>query len=135
VKKLKQLTSVNRHELVALLPETAQCINTSLQHARKEGSRCSIDCLFLVGAFVEQHSSLLPELAQSPFKELVVSMLQAASADARTYKDSVSLSKICVAQYKLHISCEQFWQNMPDNCIDVWDDRAACSVVYAYGKL
>jgi hypothetical protein len=45
------------------------------------------------------------------------------------------MSKICVAQYNLRITCEQFWQHIPENCVEAWNDRAACSIVYAYGKL
>jgi hypothetical protein len=135
LEKLKQLASVNRHEVKALLPEVAQCIHSILQNARKGSVQYTIRCLFAVGKVVKQHSSLLPELAKGPCKELVVSMLQAASEDERTYKNSFTLSQICVAQYNLHISCEQFWQKMPENCIDRWDHRTACSVVYAYGKL
>jgi hypothetical protein len=49
--------------------------------------------------------------------------------------ESSTLSQICGAQYTLQSSCEQFWRNIPHDCIQEWDHRAACSVVYAYGKL
>jgi Pyruvate/2-oxoacid:ferredoxin oxidoreductase delta subunit len=126
---------MRRHEVKAFLPDTAKCIHGILQHAAKGSVQDSIRILFAVGNVVKRHPALRAEVAKSPGKEIVVGMLQAAAKRKRTYTNSYSLSQICVAQYNLQISCEQFWQQMPETCIEACDDRAACSVVYAYGKL
>jgi hypothetical protein len=135
VEKLKQLARVHRQEVKAFLPDTVQCIHGVLQNSAQEGTQDSIGILFEVSYVVKRHPALRAEVAKSACKELVVGMLQATAQHERTYTNPRTLSQICVAQYNLQISCEQFWQQMPETCIQAWDHRAACSVVYAYGKL
>jgi hypothetical protein len=135
LEKLKQLASVRKQEVNGLLPETAQCIERILQSAAKGSVKDCVKILFEVSKVVKRHESLRPAVESSPCKELVVSMLQAASENERVYHNSFTMSQICVAQYTLQISCEQLWQKVPENCIEKLNDRAACSVVYAYGKL
>jgi Pyruvate/2-oxoacid:ferredoxin oxidoreductase delta subunit len=106
-----------------------------VQNAAKGSVQDSVKILFGVGKAVQRHDSLLAAVQSSPCKELIVSMLQAASRNEPVYRNSFRVSQICVAQYTLQISCEQFWQRMPEKCIEEWNDRASCSVVYAYGKL
>jgi hypothetical protein len=106
LKKLKQLASVRKQEVYALLPETAQCIERILHSAAKGSVKDSVKILFEVGKVVKRHESLRPAVKSSPCKELVVSMLQAASQNERIYRNAFSVSQICVAQYTLQISCD-----------------------------
>jgi hypothetical protein len=62
----------------------------------------SVKILFAVGKVVQIHEFLRPAVERGPCKELVVSMLQAASKNERVYRNSFTMSQICVAQYMLH---------------------------------
>jgi hypothetical protein len=135
VQKIKQLASARREEVQLCFPETARCIRTILQRVAQGSGHGSIRILFAVSNVVKRHPALLAEVSKSPCREFVQRILQAAMRQKRMYTKSFTLSQICVAQYNLQISCEQFWQEMPETCIVAWDDRAACTVVYAYGKL
>jgi hypothetical protein len=97
VQKLKQLANVRRQEVNALLPETALCIERILQNAAEGSVQDSIRVLFALGKVVQRHQSLRLAVRNSPCKELVVSMLQAASRNERIYRNSYSVSQICVA--------------------------------------
>jgi hypothetical protein len=123
-----------RQEENELLPETAQAIERILLRAADGSVEDSVSTLFAVGHVVQGQQHLRPAITQSPCRELIKSMLQAASKNERIYRNSFSLSQMFQAQYTLQISCEQIWQNMPRNCIEEWDQWAACSVVHEYGK-
>jgi hypothetical protein len=147
VKKLKQLAGMDRQEMNARLPETAQHICSTLQNAGQGSAEDRERVLHTAGNVVKKYPSLRPEIAQPACRKWVVSMLKAVSKNERIHRNSFSLSQLwqkkkaksgttpCVAQYTLQVSCEQFWQRMPETCVERLNHRAACSVVYAYGKM
>jgi hypothetical protein len=94
VEKIKQLANVRRHEVNALLPETALCIERVLQSAAKGRVQDSVSILFALDKGSRQHQCLRPSVQINQCKELVVSMLQAASQNECFYRNSYSVSQM-----------------------------------------